>query len=490
MDISDSIKASFKKVISNLLLSMIIGFPIIALLIIQEIVAFIRVNLMIDPNYDSNLVIALSIFFMLFLMLVLYYALVIMKNHYKNLISEINIDYTIKLDEESQKITHMQTIFDHTLAQEKAQLRSIELKIKQDYEHEKAKMDLVESIRQQDNKRYNQFLDERMQDLNRRETEIDEIINSTSKKYPWLAKLFAEYQDISDRKIENRLRHKSPPALRAADELSQIRKEKKNITQLFKMYEYQLHVYEYFYPQLEEFKEIPPIEEMDMRNNSDEETKTEYELISKWLAFEEFSKLPSHEKWQLALDRYKHRKKSDFQAGIEYERYTGYSYESNGYDVKYQGALMGLNDMGIDLVINSPKEKRFIVQCKRWREERTVHEKHIFQLYGSVVLERISNPKTKIEGIFYTTTKLSETAKKCADILGITVYENDRFNSEYPMIKCNNSKNGKIYHLPFDQQYDRVKIDIINGDCYVSTVKEAEDLGYRHAFKWSGNYEK
>ena len=57
---------------------------------------------------------------------------------------------------------------------------------------------------------------------------------------------------------------------------------------------------------------------------------------------------------------------------------------------------------------------------------------------------------------------------------------------KYPMIKCNISSNGnKIYHLPFDQQYDKTLIRNV-GECYVSTVKEAEEKGFRRAFRWKG----
>lgn len=53
------------------------------------------------------------------------------------------------------------------------------------------------------------------------------------------------------------------------------------------------------------------------------------------------------------------------------------------------------------------------------------------------------------------------------------------------MIKCNISKDGeKIYHLPFDQQYDRVSIANKKGACYVATVAEAEEQGFRRAYKW------
>ena len=76
-------------------------------------------------------------------------------------------------------------------------------------------------------------------------------------------------------------------------------------------------------------------------------------------------------------------------------------------------------------------------------------------------------------------------AKKCAKTLGIDVIENAKFES-YPLIKCNISKNGeKIYHLPFDQQYDRVQITPSTGEFYAYTVKEAENKGFRRAYRWN-----
>jgi hypothetical protein len=42
----------------------------------------------------------------------------------------------------------------------------------------------------------------------------------------------------------------------------------------------------------------------------------------------------------------------------------------------------------------------------------------------------------------------------------------------------------KIYHLPFDQQYDRTKIRPGTGEKYAYTVAEAENDGFRRAWKW------
>ena len=42
----------------------------------------------------------------------------------------------------------------------------------------------------------------------------------------------------------------------------------------------------------------------------------------------------------------------------------------------------------------------------------------------------------------------------------------------------------KIFHLPFDQQYDSVLIEEERLERYVETVAEAESLGFRHAYRW------
>ena len=70
--------------------------------------------------------------------------------------------------------------------------------------------------------------------------------------------------------------------------------------------------------------------------------------------------------------------------------------------------------------------------------------------------------------------------------LGVTVREMVQLEP-YPCIKCNISRSGeKIYHLPFDQQYDVTQIGTTKGDFYASSVKEAESAGFRRAFRWHG----
>ena len=56
------------------------------------------------------------------------------------------------------------------------------------------------------------------------------------------------------------------------------------------------------------------------------------------------------------------------------------------------------------------------------------------------------------------------------------------------MIKCNINKvtREKIYHLPIDQQYDKILIGDEEGEFYFLTTKEAEKEGFRRAWKYRG----
>ena len=96
-----------------------------------------------------------------------------------------------------------------------------------------------------------------------------------------------------------------------------------------------------------------------------------------------------------------------------------------------------------------------------------------------------------MRAIFYCTTKLSPLANRFAHELDIQLEESHVFERTYPCIKCNISKKDgkKIYHLPFDQQYDKVKIEPGHGEFYCRTVEEAEKQGFRRAYRWKGDSE-
>lgn len=88
--------------------------------------------------------------------------------------------------------------------------------------------------------------------------------------------------------------------------------------------------------------------------------------------------------------------------------------------------------------------------------------------------------------ILVTSMHLSEDAKFYADLLGVEVIEHRTLRKNFPMIKCNINQNTgeRIYHLPFDEQYDRVIINRSNGEFYALTVFEAEFNGFRRAFRY------
>lgn len=309
-----------------------------------------------------------------------------------------------------------------------------------------------------------------------------EFLRDTEQSSPWLAAKVADVAALVDGEMVSYLRRKRNPALKAAEQVKEISREKRELLRRNKEMEYQLQFYEEMFPWLEEFKTLPVEEAAEYVYNAD----ADYDSVRYWLSPEEYSNLSEVQKNQLALDRYMKRKKTDWDVGIEYERYIGYICESDGGKAHYIGAQYGIKDMGRDLILET-SGGTFVVQCKRWAKEKVIHEKHIFQLFGTTTLLKIKNPSVNYVGLFVTTATLSDLAKECAERLQIRVVENYSMQP-YPVIKCNISANGeKIYHLPMDQQYDRVQIAGKEGAMFAWTVKEAEDHGFRRAHRWIPN---
>ena len=139
--------------------------------------------------------------------------------------------------------------------------------------------------------------------------------------------------------------------------------------------------------------------------------------------------------------------------------------------------------MGRDIIANKDGIT-YIIQCKIWSQRKEIHENHIAQLYGTTIAYSLESGIPDVKPVFMTTTKLSTTAIRFARRLNVEIWEIPFV--EFPRIKCNISASGeKIYHLPFDQQYDATKIDK-PGEFYAWTIKEAEQKGFRRAFRWKG----
>ena len=341
------------------------------------------------------------------------------------------------------------------------------------------------------------------------EQDVNRIIEEKTKGFPWLADAIAQYYEFRDLKISEFLQQKLRPAISSSDRVREIAKEKRILEKQFRITRNIIKYYEALFPWLPEFVGEELDELIEQVTSKEEKEDTQDDPVKLYLTKGEYQKLSTTERNQRALDRYWTRKKSSWQIGRDYERYIGYMYESEGYAVYYQGIVKGLEDLGRDLIAKKRKEIE-VIQCKYWAQHRTIHEKHICQLFGTTLKYWVENQRglreelkiqqdlfpaiiqrQQIKGVFVTSTSLSETAREFAKELGIVVREQFPFQ-KYPSIKCNVSRRTgeKIYHLPFDQQYDRTIIEAERNECYVETVDEAEKLGFRRAFRWRGLRDK
>lgn len=318
--------------------------------------------------------------------------------------------------------------------------------------------------------------------------DINQLVKERQIGFPTLAKAFEEYLELQDKNIVDFLKYKKVPAIQASKLVSELNKKRREALAEKKILEYLVQYYESIAPFLLDFKEeVDDITEEDRRILADYSPEEREDEVTNYLTKEEYRKLPVAQKNQLALDRYWKRPKSKWQIGKMYERYVGYLYERQGFAVEYIGIFKGFEDLGRDIIAKSGNTI-VVVQCKNWSRFRTIYEKHIFQFFGTVFQFRDSNPGKEVKAVFATTTELSDLARRFAKELKIELKENFKMDKNYPCIKCNISRiNGeKIYHLPFDQQYDTAKITPKTGEFYAKDVAEAEAKGFRRAYKWRG----
>lgn len=341
------------------------------------------------------------------------------------------------------------------------------------------------SLRQQELEEQSVALVLKDKELNRREQQFKRLIHDTYNTYPFISTILADFEYAQDMQISKALLRKHPPAKKAAKEVAKKAKEKRELVKELKQLQYKLQFYQAAAPWVEDMQ-ISAEELGEMIKSETFNPTNEYSVYKEWLSPEEYSKLSTVEKFQLALNRYKAKRKSNWAAGVEYERYVGYLFESSGFRVHYSGALKGREDLGRDLIAQKGSNV-YIVQCKRWHVSKQVHEKHVFQLFGSTFEYELNNPDNIVKGVLVSTCSLSDLALRYAEALKIEHVELP-FDVEYPRVKCNLSRDGrKLYHLPFDQQYDRIVISPELGEFYVDTVRAAEDAGFTHAKHWLGS---
>ncbi|MFH1369732.1 MAG: restriction endonuclease [Planctomycetota bacterium] len=334
------------------------------------------------------------------------------------------------------------------------------------------------------------------------ERDINKIIGEKTIGFPWLADAIAQYYELRDSKISEFLERKLTPGISSAERVREIAKEKRILEKQFRVTRNLIKYYEALFPWLPEFVGEDLDELIESVTKKETQVSDQNDPVKFYLTKGEYEKLSVTERNQRALDRYWSKKKSSWEIGRDYERYIGYLYERDGYSVYYQGIEAGLEDLGRDLIAKKNREIK-VIQCKCWAQHKTIHEKHICQLFGTTLKYWLEQKKIlqknqaeflislikedEIGGVFVTSTSLSDVAREFAVELGIQVREKFPFE-EYPSIKCNVSKRAgeKIYHLPMDQQYDRTVIEEERNEYYVKTVAEAEKLGFRRAWRWRG----
>ncbi len=393
-----------------------------------------------------------------------------------DLVKKIKNDF----EESKRNLQHQQEIFDE-----------YGKSAKRDLEGERKHLEDAKRVLQGDREALEDA--KRLLQINREEIEI--LAKDKCKGFPWLAKAYADYFHLQGLREAKHLRQKSHPAPTSAERVREIARERRVIEEKLRTAQGIIVYYQSLFPFLEDF--LGDIDEEMLKKvlsrNIEEPIKQADEvgidpvrIYLSSLSAEEYQKLSSVERNQRALDKYWTRHKSNWQLGRDYERYIGYVYERDGYSVYYQGILEGFDDLGRDLICKKGK-KAIIIQCKRWSRHKTIHEKHVNQLFGTFIKYVIDHTNEAVDAMLYTTTKLSKRSKEFAKYLSIGVAEEFPFE-KYPAIKCNVSRRDgeKIYHLPFDQQYDRTLIEEWRNECYVETVEEAEGLGFRRAWRWKG----
>ena len=316
-------------------------------------------------------------------------------------------------------------------------------------------------------------------------------LKGNKKARAWFGSMFAEVQSLLDNHRSNYLRWKKHPSKKGAEVVKQVKQEKRDLNKQLKILEYELKTYEQFFPIIEDYKDYI-LEDDSFLIKGDGSVSTDledYDPAQKFLKPDEFKKLSTDKKNQLALNRYLEKKHSKLEIGRFYERYIGYLYEQDGWVVKFFGIIEGFDDLGRDLICKKGNEVH-IVQTKNWSKFKIIREKYLYQHFATTTHYKLQNKlskKIKVTPVFYSTIDYSDMAKKVAKALDVKI-QVEKLSKNYPMIKCNinPSTKEKIYHLPFDQQYDKIIIGNTKGELYAKTISEATKKGFRRAFRYRG----
>jgi Skp family chaperone for outer membrane proteins len=155
-------------------------------------------------------------------------------------------------------------------------------------------------------------------------SKIDDIIKQKLELYPHLAAVMADLLTAHFDYSIKYLKEKSHPAHTEAFRIGQLKKETKKIIEEKKILEYQLSYIRKLIPNIDDIFDSGYIDEGTL---FEAETEDNTDRVRFYLEPEEYQKLTSIERNQLALDRYIAGRKSKWQIGRDYEMYCGYLYE-------------------------------------------------------------------------------------------------------------------------------------------------------------------
>ena len=325
--------------------------------------------------------------------------------------------------------------------------------------------------------------EERIHELEAQEILLRKTLCEAPLGFPTLLEALKQYDSKNDERLAYWLESKSHPAYTSAQIVREETRKRREAEYSNRQAHMLLEYYFSVYPDAKEARDMLQERQSEIETPSED---TNEDAVNRYLSREEYQKLSTTERNQLALDRFWNMKKSKLLIGRLYEQYVGYLYEKNGWGVEYYGITEGFSDLGRDLICHKGGTT-LLVQCKNWSKSKKIYEKHIFQLFGTTYEYAKNNPFINVRGVFFTSTSLSDLARTFAKEFGIEIHEQFGLQ-KFPIIKCNIGREGEwIYHLPFDQQYYTTKINPKDGDFYCATVKEAEERGFRRAYRWHGD---
>ncbi|MBL0338787.1 MAG: hypothetical protein IPP67_06395 [Rhodospirillaceae bacterium] len=162
-------------------------------------------------------------------------------------------------------------------------------------------------------------IQERLKKLEIKEKYVTDIKSSFEKSFvtgrQWLAQFVGEADKVIDEQLINYLTTKNHPAYSAAEIVKEAKAEKRDALKQAKFLQYQINTYKEYFPFLDEYEELILDEKIDFSGANTEKTLEEVDRTVLFLSKEEFEKLSTKEKNQLALDRYLEKHKEKWEIG-------------------------------------------------------------------------------------------------------------------------------------------------------------------------------